>query len=244
MRSNTEDKLTSGDGEDTDEDNGARDGTTNNDEVGRATSKVADESGVAADSKSTDNSGVADDTPRKSSAMRGRRVSVSVRTLSVGALILVLIAAVGVMSWLYIGAKATIDNQTRRAENNKHAEQIALDYAVNAAVMDYKDLAPWKQELVKGTAPELKDKLTKAATGMEQILLPLQWSSTANPLTAKVRSEQNGVYVVDSFVSVMTKTVQAGENLQSTATYSITIDSNNAWLITDVGGIAAMVGDK
>ncbi len=44
------------------------------------------------------------------------------------------------------------------------------------------------------------------------------------------------IYVVDSFVSVQTKTVQAPEALQSTATYSTTIDSNNNWLITDVGG--------
>ena len=132
----------------------------------------------------------------------------------------------------------------RQAANSSHAEQIALDYAVNAAVMDYKDLGPWKQNLVKGTTPELNDKLTKAATAMEQILLPLQWSSTAKPLAAKVRSDDNGVYVVDAFVGVMTKTVQAADTLQSTATYSITIDSNNAWKISDVGGIGSVVADK
>lgn len=45
-------------------------------------------------------------------------------------------------------------------------------------------------------------------------------------------SHDNGVYVVDAFVSVMTKTVQATDRLQTTATYSVTIDSNNAWKIT------------
>jgi len=79
---------------------------------------------------------------------------------------------------------------------------------------------------------------------MEQLLIPLQWTSTAQPLTAKVRTDTNGVYVVDTFVSVLTKTTQAPDNLQSTATYSITIDSNNGWLITDVGGIGAVVGAK
>jgi Mce-associated membrane protein len=207
--------------------------------VERAETAVAKESG---DSKTADES-ITDDAPHKSTK-KSRRVSVSVRALVVSAVVVSLIAAVGVMTWLYIGAKANLDDQARQANDTKHAEQIALDYAVNAAIMDYKDLGPWKQNLVKGTTPELKDKLTKAATGMEQILLPLQWSSAAHPLAAKVRSHNNGVYVVDTFVSVMTKTVQAGDSLQSTATYSITIDSNNAWQISDVGGIAAMVADK
>jgi hypothetical protein len=187
---------------------------------------------------------VTDDGTRGLPAAKGRRVSISIRTLVVGAVIVALVVAAGVMTWLYIGVKTTLDERLVQADNDRHAEQLALDYAVNAAIMDYQDLAPWKQELVKGTTPELKDKLTKAATGMEQILLPLQWSSTASPLVAKVRSDNNGVYVVDTFVSVMTKTVQAGDSLQSTATYSITIDSNNEWLISDVGGIATMVGDK
>ncbi|WP_109756701.1 MULTISPECIES: hypothetical protein [Mycolicibacterium] len=110
--------------------------------------------------------------------------------------------------------------------------------------MDYKDLGPWKQALVDGTTPELGKKLTDAANAMEQILLPLQWSSTAKPIAAKVRSHDNGMYVVDSFVSVMTKTVQAPQDLQSTATYSVTINPADGWKISDVGGIGQVVGDK
>jgi hypothetical protein len=78
---------------------------------------------------------------------------------------------------------------------------------------------------------------------MEQLLVPLQWTSTSKPLTAKVRTDTNGMYVVDTFVSVLTKTTQAPDNLQSTATYSITVDANS-WLITDVGGIGAVVAGK
>lgn len=178
------------------------------------------------------------------STAKGRRVDVSVKTLMVATIIVGLIAAVGATTWLYLGANARLNAQARQAADKTHAEQIALDYAVNAAVMDFKDLGPWKQNLVKGLTPELKNKLAKAADAMEQILLPLQWSSTAKPIAAKVRSLDKGFYVVDAFVSVMTKTVQAAENLQSTATYSITIDSNNGWQISDVGGIAAVVGDK
>jgi hypothetical protein len=75
-------------------------------------------------------------------------------------------------------------------------------------------------------------------------LVPLQWNSTAQPLAAKVRSNAGSVYVVDSFVSVLTKTAQGPEPLQSTATYSITIDSNKDWQITDVGGIGSAIAGK
>jgi hypothetical protein len=211
-------------------------------------SEIADDATKSGTEAKPDDSTTGDD-PETDDARRtrvggGRQISLSVRSLAVGTVIIGLIAAVGVMTWLYLGAKARLDDQAQHAANNRHAEQIALDYAVNAAIMDYKDLSPWKQNLVKGTTPELGDKLTKAGSAMEQILLPLQWSSGAHPLAAKVRSSDNGVYVVDAFVSVSTKTVQAADSLQSTATYSITLDSNNAWKISDVGGIAAVVGDK
>ncbi|MCV7335918.1 hypothetical protein H7K12_13005 [Mycobacterium senegalense] len=173
-----------------------------------------------------------------------RRISFSVRSLSLGVLVAALVVALGVMSWLYVGADGKVDAQIQQANDNAHAEQIALDYAVRAAVMDYKDLGPWKRALVEGTTPELGKKLTDAANAMEQILLPLQWSSTAKPIAAKVRSHDNGMYVVDSFVSVMTKTVQAPQDLQSTATYSVTINPGDGWKISDVGGIGQVVGDK
>lgn len=173
-----------------------------------------------------------------------RRVSISVRGLILSAAIVVLVGAVGVLGWLYAGTRGELDAQTRAATNNEHAEQTALDYAVRAAAMDYKDLNAWKVELVKGTSPELNEKLSKAANDMEQILTPLQWVSTARPLAAKVRSDNGGTYIVDAFVSVMTKTMQAPEGLQSTATYSLTIDSNKDWQISDVGGIGANPGAR
>lgn len=182
---------------------------------------------------------------RKSTNATGRgRVSVSVRTLVVATLAVALLAAVAVMTWLYIGEKTIVDAKDRQAADNAHAEQIALDYAVGAAKIDFQNLDAWKKELVAKTTPELKEKLSSAATSMEQILGPLQWKSTAVPLAAKVRSHTNGIYVLDTFVGVETKTVQAPEGLQSTATYSITIDSSHDWQISDVGGIGAVIGQK
>ena len=173
-----------------------------------------------------------------------RRISLSVRGLAVTVVIIALVAAVGVMTWFYLGAQSKVDEQTRQAQGDAHAEKVALDYAVNAAAMNFKQLDAWKAKLVAGTSPELKDKLTKAGTSMEQILVPLQWNSTSSPLAAKVISQTGGIYVVDSFVSVLTQTLQNPDPLRSTATYSVTIDSNNGWQISDVGGVGAVVGQK
>jgi Mce-associated membrane protein len=173
-----------------------------------------------------------------------RSVSLSLRSLVIGVVMAFLIVAVAALGWLYIGARDQSHAQATQLANGSHAEKIALDYAVNAATMDYKDLQTWKVKLVQGTSPELNNKLTAAGTSMEQVLVPLQWSSSARPLVAKVRSNTGGIYVVDCFVSVDTKTIQAPDPLQSTATYSTTIDSNNNWLITDVGGIGSALESK
>lgn len=179
-----------------------------------------------------------------SSAPPARQVSVSLRTLAVGGLIAVLVVAVGVLGWLYLDARRELDAHARQAADDRRAEQVATDYAVAAAQMDYRDLGGWKNRLVAGTAPELAARLGEAADSMEQILAPLRWQSTAKPVAAIVRSRTGGMYVVDAFVSVLTKTTQAPEGLQSTATYSLTLDANNNWQITDVGGIDAVMGRR
>ncbi|OBJ71987.1 hypothetical protein [Mycobacterium sp. 1274756.6] len=172
------------------------------------------------------------------------RLTVSLRGLAIGSIIAVLVVAVAVLAWLYRSAQEKVDEQTERTQNYARAEQVSLDYAVEAAAMDFADLDSWKSKLVAGTSPELNKRLSKAAVDMEQILVPLEWTSTAQPLVAKVRSETDGVYVVDCFVSVLTTTVQADGPLQSTATYSVTLDSADNWQITDVGGIGAVVGER
>jgi Mce-associated membrane protein len=186
----------------------------------------------------------AETTGIQSAKREGRKVSISLRALLTGAVIVGLIVGIGIVAWMYFGERAKVEATSRQAADNSRAEQIALDYAVGAAKIDAKNLGPWKVNLVKGTTPQLKAKLDDAATKMEQILVPLQWNSSAVPLVAKVRSNANGIYVVDTFVGVSTKTVQAPEGLASTATYSITIDSNHDWQISEVGGVGSVIGQK
>ncbi|ORA63000.1 hypothetical protein [Mycobacteroides franklinii] len=200
---------------------------------------VGDDHGAA--SGNADSKSKSGDSDRDSSKAR-RQMTFSLRTVVVAAVICLLAVAAGVLGWLYADAQGQLDTATRQAGYSERAEGIAADYAVHAAEMDYQDFNAWKVKLVKGTSPELKEKLGKAADSMEQVLTPMQWKSTAKPLATKTRSNAGGVYVVDSFVSVLTKTMQTPEGLQSTATYSITIDSNNNWQITDVGGIDSALG--
>ncbi len=77
-----------------------------------------------------------------SSAASSRQVSLSVRTLITSVVILMLVAGVGVMTWLYLGERNTVQAQQSQAANYQHAEQIALDYAVNAATMNFHDSTP------------------------------------------------------------------------------------------------------
>lgn len=163
--------------------------------------------------------------------------SIKLRTIVIGVCCAAVIAALAVTGWRWHTASDQVSDAHAAAAGTAHAEQVALDYATGAANMDFHNLGPWRTDLSKGTSPELSNRLTQASSSMEQIIVPLQWVSTAKPIAAKVMSESNGVYSVDCFVSVLTKNSQAPDGIQSTATYQLTIDSHNNWLITDIGGI-------
>lgn len=91
--------------------------------------------------------------------------------------------------------------------------------------------------LKTGTSPQLSAKFDATAPQLEQILLPLQWTSTATPLSAAVTSESGGVYKVNAYLNVNSTSAQTPDGAQTTVTYSLTIDSNSGWTITDVGGL-------
>ncbi|MFI7194001.1 hypothetical protein ACIBQ0_30090 [Nocardia nova] len=170
--------------------------------------------------------------------------TVKIRTIALTALVAVVAVALGLMGWQLYEKANDISQLHSQAADNAHAEQVALDYATGAAEMDFHDLAPWRGRLTKGTTPELSNRLTQASTSMEQIIAPLQWTSTAKPIAAKVRTESNGMYGVDCFVSVLTKNSQAPNGIQSTATYRLTIDGHKNWTITDIAGIDSMLTPK
>ncbi|WP_328408842.1 hypothetical protein [Nocardia sp. NBC_00403] len=59
----------------------------------------------------------------------------------------------------------------------------------------------------------------------------------ATPITAKVMSEQDGIFKVNVFVNVSSTNAQSPEGAQTSVTYNVTLDKNSGWKITDVGGV-------
>ncbi|MET7773184.1 hypothetical protein [Nocardia sp. NPDC005366] len=168
--------------------------------------------------------------------------AIKLKTLVCGLVVFAMAATIAVLGWQLHRESGDLDAVHTAAADSAHAEQIALDYATAAAEMNFQDLSTWRGRLTKGTSQELSGRLTQAATSMEQIIVPLQWVSTAKPIAAKVRSVDNGVYSVDCFVSILTKNSQAPEGIQSTATYQLSLDSADNWTISDIGGIGPAFG--
>ncbi|KSZ60033.1 hypothetical protein Z045_00640 [Rhodococcus pyridinivorans KG-16] len=157
----------------------------------------------------------------------------------VAALEVLLVAALVIVGWQWNEARNERDALLSEAAGRAEAEQVALDYALGAAEMDFRDLGAWRGRLTSSTTPELRERLDKAATSMEQIIVPLQWTSTAEPITAKAVTGPDGSYTVECFVSVRTTNAQAPEGIVSTATYRLGVDRRDGWTITEISGVGA-----
>ncbi|WP_280397753.1 hypothetical protein [Nocardia carnea] len=174
---------------------------------------------------------------KPASGDRPGTVSIQVASLVRGALIAVLAVVAIVFAVLYFVARGDLADRDEQAAADRHAEQLATDYAVGAATVNFKDLDAWITALKTNTTPQLAGKFDETAPKLEQILVPLQWTSTATPIAAKVASEQDGVYKVNVFVDVTSTNAQNPDGTQTTVTYTVTLDENAGWQITDVGGV-------
>ncbi|CAM3719534.1 hypothetical protein ACXYTP_20705 [Tsukamurella ocularis] len=117
------------------------------------------------------------------------------------------------------------------------ARRIACqEYAVGAATLDYRDLAPWRARLVRGTSPELSTKLAGTYEPMRQLLQPLQWVSTARLSGAEVRPVGDDVWKAKCFVAVHATNTQSPQGRDVVSVYDVTLDKKRNWQITDVGG--------
>ncbi|WP_237341343.1 hypothetical protein [Williamsia soli] len=145
------------------------------------------------------------------------------------------------LAWQWRSTSEDLNSFEQSQSNNARAEKISLDYATGAAEMNFQSPDEWRGRLTAGTSPELSNRLEQAATSMEQLIQPLQWSSTASPIAAKVESVTDGVYQVVTFVDVLTKNTQTPDGTSSTATYKMSIDSKNGWVITEISGMDAAI---
>ncbi|MEV6558735.1 hypothetical protein AB0M22_23690 [Nocardia sp. NPDC051756] len=168
---------------------------------------------------------------------QGRSVSIEIPTLIRGAVITVLVLAVIVLSIFLVRARGELAGDRAAAADDRHAEQVAIDYAVGASTINYADINTWIGKLRANTAPALAGKFETVGPKMGELLLPLKWTSTATPVAAKVTARNNGVYTVNAFVSLTISNVQNPQAGQVTATYTVTVDQHSGWQVTEVGGM-------
>ncbi|WP_348537874.1 hypothetical protein [Nocardia brasiliensis] len=96
----------------------------------------------------------------------------------------------------------------------------------------------WVAKLKTNTTPQLANKFDATAPKLQDILVPLKWTSTSTPITAKVMNTDNGIYKVNVFLNVTSTSAQTPDGAQTTVTYTVNVDPNNGWKVADVGGVA------
>ncbi|WP_245672557.1 hypothetical protein [Nocardia anaemiae] len=174
-------------------------------------------------------------------SVAGRRASgtVSIRfsAIVLGAAIIALVAATGVFAALWLSARGDLSDREAAAAADRHAEQVATDYAVGASTINFQDYNAWVAKLKANTSAQLANKFDATAPKLQEILVPLKWSSTATPISAVVTSDTGGVYKVNVFLNVNSTNAQTPDGGQTTVTYNVTVDSGAGWKITDVGGM-------
>ncbi|MFB8282143.1 hypothetical protein [Nocardia colli] len=168
----------------------------------------------------------------------GRTVSIRLSTVAFGAALVALAAATAVFATLWASARGDLSDRDAAAAANQHAEQVATDYAVGASNINFQDVNGWVAKLKSNTTPQLAGKFDATASKLQDILVPLKWTSTSTPITAKVMNTDNGVYKVNVFLNVTSTSAQTPEGAQTTVTYTVNVDPNNGWKVADVGGVA------
>lgn len=200
-----------------------------------ATESSAPESS-APDSSAPDSSATGSSVPG-SSPRRSDRASVPLSTVVVGLAMIAVTIAACIFGYLWLTKKNQLDEVNAAAANDRRAEQVAMDYALGASTIDVKDFPAWITRLKANTGSALAAKFDASAPELEQILLPLRWTSTAQPIAAKVMSVNDGIYQVNAFLDVRSTSAQSPEGAQTTVNYHVTVDKNAGWKVTDVGGM-------
>ncbi|WP_433625008.1 hypothetical protein [Nocardia sp. CA-120079] len=111
----------------------------------------------------------ASDTRAGKSGQRRGTLSIRVSTVVVGAVIAALVIAVAVLGGLLVSARGDLADRNDREAADKRAEQVATEYAVGAATVNYQDITSWVAELKANTVPQLANKFDATAPKLEQI---------------------------------------------------------------------------
>ncbi|NKY61029.1 hypothetical protein HGA15_33825, partial [Nocardia flavorosea] len=85
-------------------------------------------------------------------------IMLSRRGLLAGSAVAALAAVAIVLAILLLGARGELARERAAAADRNHAEQIARDYSVGAATVDFQNLDAWLGKLKTGTVPDLSAK--------------------------------------------------------------------------------------
>ncbi|WP_245672761.1 hypothetical protein [Aldersonia kunmingensis] len=159
----------------------------------------------------------------------------------------VLVAALALVSvvsfWKMVDYRDDLDALRTTQADTEYAEQVAADYAVRAAAIDYRNFDPWFASLKSGVNGNMANQFATSEPALRDLLGQLQWVSTGSLVGSTIESQNDGVFVVKVFVDVKTSNVQSPNGVSTTALYPITVDSNAGWQITDIsGGVAPIPG--
>ncbi|MEU1995560.1 hypothetical protein ABZ511_14010 [Nocardia gamkensis] len=164
-------------------------------------------------------------------------VSIRPSGIALAAALIAAVAAMGVFAALWLSTRSQLGDRDATAAAARRAEQVATDYAVGASTINFQDYNAWVTKLKANTSAPLANKFDATAPKLQEILVPLKWSSTATPINAVVTSENGGVYKVNVFLNVNSTNAQTPDGGQTTVTYNVTVDAGAGWKITDVGGM-------
>lgn len=177
-------------------------------------------------------------------ASRLRRVLSSNRFRRWGAtsVIIALAAVAAVALWQAHSARTQLDALRAQNGDAAHAQQVASDYAVAAARIDYRNFDPWFAGLRTGVGPKLSQQFAASEPALRDLLGQLQWTSSGALVGSDITAHSGDTYQVQVFVDVTTSNVQSPQGVKTTALYPITVDKKN-WTITDIsGGVAPLAG--
>ncbi|WP_246007910.1 hypothetical protein [Gordonia oryzae] len=158
------------------------------------------------------------------------------------AVILVLAVMTGVFGWQVHQRGDELGALRAQSADEAHARQLASDYAVAAARIDYRNFDPWFAALRSHVNQPLAQQFQTSEPALRDLLGQLQWVSTGTLVGSDIATHNDGTYHVQVFLDVTTSNVQSPDGVKTTALYPITVDGKN-WQIIDIsGGISPLPG--
>ncbi|MGU3292381.1 hypothetical protein [Williamsia sp. M5A3_1d] len=178
-----------------------------------------------------------------SASASGRRPG---RGLLITAALVVVVLAVATTVAIVSALGYRDDYRSLQSQNAQaqRAQDVASDYAVKAAEIDYRNFDPWFAALKTGVDDAMIKQFADTEPVLRQLLGQLQWVSKGTLVGSDIKSQNNGVYVVQVFVDVQVTNVQSPGGVKTTALYPITVDKNKNWAITDISGGVAPLATK